>query len=173
MNYGSSTRCWKPWGWVKLDLILTLRNIYIDSNLNPFTKFTSSSRSTKFKDIVLWNMSQIITKTIPISMRIVITYAMKRGILFLVYWKVNGNWDNNVIKISQWRKNYGRTNTSIRRKKEIQKRRTVRVTLRDLSRKVNRLSKVVWDRKIITKFTSSISSTRVDKPVLMMDVKVS
>ena len=117
MNYGSSTRCWKPRGWVKLDLILTLRNIYIDSNLNPFTKFTSSSRSTKFKDIVLWNISQIITKIIPISMRIVITYAMKRGILFLVYWKVSGNWDNNMIKISQWRENYGRTNSSIRRKK--------------------------------------------------------
>ena len=32
---------------------------------------------------------------------------------------------------------------------------------------------VIWDRKIITEFTSSISSTRIGKPVLMMDVKVS
>ena len=36
-----------------------------------------------------------------------------------------------------------RRNTRIRRKKEIQKSRTVRVTVRDPSRKVNYLSKVV------------------------------
>ena len=41
------------------------------------------------------------------------------------------------------------------------------------SKKVNHLSKVVWDSKIITEFTRSISSTRIGQPVLMMDVKVS
>ena len=41
------------------------------------------------------------------------------------------------------------------------------------SRKVNHLSKIVWDRKIITEFTRSVSSTRIGKSVLMMDVKVS
>ena len=41
------------------------------------------------------------------------------------------------------------------------------------SRQVNHLCKVTWDRKIITEFTRSISSTRIGKPVLMMDVKVS
>ena len=41
--------------------------IYINSNLNPLTKITSSSRSTKFKDILLQNMSQMITKTIPLK----------------------------------------------------------------------------------------------------------
>ena len=40
------------------------------------------------------------------------------------------------------------------------------------SRKVNHLSKVVWDRKIITEFTRSISSTRIGKPVLMIDVSL-
>ena len=64
------------------------------------------------------------------------------------------------------------TNTSVRRKKEIQKRRTVRITVRDLSRKVNYLSKVVRDKKAITEFTRSISSTRICQPVLMMDIKV-
>ena len=43
----------------------------------------------------------------------------------------------------------------------------------DPSRNVNHLSKFIWDRKIITEFTRSISSTRIGKPVLMMDVKVS
>ena len=80
INYGSSTSSWKPWRWVRLDLIFSMRDIYINSNLNPLTKFTSSSRSTKFKDILPWNISQMITKTIPISTRIVISYVMKRGI---------------------------------------------------------------------------------------------
>ena len=43
----------------------------------------------------------------------------------------------------------------------------------DPSSKVNHMSKVTWDRKIITEFTRCISSTRIGKPVLMMDVKVS
>ena len=38
---------------------------------------------------------------------------------------------------------------------------------------VNHLSKVVWDRKIITELTRSISSTRIGKPFLITDVKVS
>ena len=161
MNYGSSTSSWKPWRWVRLDLILTMRDIYINSNLNPLTKFTSSSRSTKFKDILPWNISQMITKTILMSTRIVISYAMKWGIPFWISWKVNGNWDSNMIIISQWRENNCRTNTAVRRNKSIQKSRTVRVTARDSSRKVNQLSKIIWDRKKITEFTRSISSTRI------------
>ena len=62
-----------------LDLIFTMRDIYINSNLNPLTKFTGSSRSTKFKDIFPWNIPQLITKTIPISTRIFISYAVKQA----------------------------------------------------------------------------------------------
>ena len=54
---------------MRLDLILTMRNIYINSNLNLLIKFTSSSRSSEFKDILPRNISQMTTKTIPISMR--------------------------------------------------------------------------------------------------------
>ena len=122
---------------------------YQHSNLNPLTKFTTSSRSTKFKDILSWNISQMIKKTIPISMRIVISYAMEWGILLWISWKVTGNWDKNMIRISQWRESNCRTNTSIRRMKEIQKSRTMRIRVWDPSRKVNYLSKVIWDRKII------------------------
>ena len=49
----------------------------------------------------------------------------------------------------------------------------MRITVRDLRRKVNHLSKVICDRKIRTKFTRSISSTRIGTPVLMIDVKIS
>ena len=102
-NYGSNTSSWKPWRWVRLDLIFSMRDIYINSNPNPLTKFPSSSRSTKFKDILPSNISQMITKTIPINTGIVTTYVMKRSI--------------NMIKISQWREGYCRTNTSLRRRK--------------------------------------------------------
>ena len=66
---------------MRLDLILLMRDVYINSNLNPLTKFTSSSRSTEFEDILIWNISQMIMKTDPISVRIVTINAMKQGIL--------------------------------------------------------------------------------------------
>ena len=103
MNYDSSKSSRKPWRWVRLDLILTIRDIYINSNLNPFTKFTSSSRSTAFKDILPWIISQMITKT-STSMRIVINYAVKRDIPLWIWWWLNRNWDNNMNRISQRRK---------------------------------------------------------------------
>ena len=65
---------------MRLDLIFSMKDIYINFHLNPPTKFTSSSRSTELKDILSWNISQMITKTIPISARIVISYVMKQGI---------------------------------------------------------------------------------------------
>ena len=51
-----------------------------------------------------WSISYINIKIIPISTRIVISHVMKWGILFWVYWKVNGNWDNNLIRIPNWGK---------------------------------------------------------------------
>ena len=86
--------------------------------------------------------------------------------------KVIGNWDNK-IRISQLRESHCRTNTSVRRKKWIQKGRTMGITVWNPSRKVNHLSKIIWDRKTITEFTRSISSTKIGEPVFMMDVKIS
>ena len=59
-----------------------MRDTYINSNLNLLTKFTSSSRSTEFKDILPWNISKMIANIIPVTTRIFISYAMKWGILF-------------------------------------------------------------------------------------------
>ena len=89
------------------------------------TKFTTSSRSTKFKDILLLNNSHIITKTNRISMRIVKSYAMKWGIPLRIGWKVHGN-SGNMIRICQQRKSHCRTNTS-----------------KVKTRKVNHLSEVI------------------------------
>ena len=84
MNYCNSTSSRKEERWVRLDLIIMTRDIYINSNLNPLAKSTSGNRSTEFKDILPWNISQMITKTVPISTRIVKSYAMKRSIPFSV-----------------------------------------------------------------------------------------
>ena len=54
MNYGSSTRSWNSWRWMRLDKIFSMRDIYINSNLNPILKFISSSRSTELKEILPW-----------------------------------------------------------------------------------------------------------------------
>ena len=53
----------------------------------------------------------------PQSAQEVISYKVKWGVLFWVYWKVNGNWDNKMIRILQWRESQCRTNTSVRRNK--------------------------------------------------------
>ena len=52
-----------------------------------------------------------------------------------------------------------RRNTSARRKKEVQKSRTVKVPVRDVRRKVNHLSKVIRDYQFNN--TRSISSNRI------------
>ena len=77
--------------------------IYISSDLDPFTKFSCSSRRTEFKDVFPWNISQMITKTVPIDTRLVINCVMERDISFYVWRKVSGNWDNNMIRISRRR----------------------------------------------------------------------
>ena len=170
MNYGSSTSSWKPRRWVRLDLIFCMRDIYINFNLNiqnspaateaPSLKISSHGISLKW------------SRSISISTKIVISYAMKRGVPLWIWWKVNGNWDSNMIRISQWRESHCRTNLSVRRKINRKYQDYENHSL-DPSKKVNHLGKVISDRKMITKFTRSISSTRVRKSMLIMYVKVS
>ena len=128
---------------VSLDTYDEMKDIYVNSKVNPPTKFTSSTRRTEFKDICAWNIYQMTPKTVPISMRKIISYVMKQGIPFPVCWKVNENWDNIMIRTSIWWESHYRTNTSIRRNKYIQKSRTVRATVRKPSRNFNHMSKVI------------------------------
>ena len=127
--------------------------IYINCNLNPLTKFNSSSIITKLKDILPWSVSQMIMNIILMNTRIVISCTMKQGIPFWFWWEVSGNWDNNLIRISQRRESHCRRNT--------RRNWNTRVTVRDSSRKVYCLSKAIWDRKIIAEFTRPISFARV------------
>ena len=104
------------WGltWYFLWVIYTLIPTWTHSH-NSLAAAEASSLK-----IPTHGTSQMITKTHPISTRIVIRYVMKWGIPLWIWWRVSGNWDNNMIRFSQWRESHCRTNISIRRKKEIQ-----------------------------------------------------
>ena len=67
----------KSWRWKRLDLIFTMRDIYINSNLDSLTKYSSSSRNIKFKAILTWKISEMIMNTIQISTRIDIAVPSK------------------------------------------------------------------------------------------------
>ena len=118
----------KQWRSVSFDLIFTMNDIFINSDLVPLTKLSSSRRNCKFKDILSWNISQLITK-------------MKKSIPFWAWRKVNGNrqFDLNFPMEGKllW------TNTRVRRNK------SKRGRLWELSRKLD-LIWVARDRKIIT-----------------------
>ena len=90
MSYGSSILHLEWW-------IYTSIPTWIHSRLS------STNKSSEFKDII-WCTSLMIMKTIPIHTRIVVNWTMKSGIPLWVWKKVNGNWDNNMTRISQWRK---------------------------------------------------------------------
>ena len=123
-------------------------DIYTNFNRVTLTKVSTSSRSTKFNNILSWSISLMIMQTVPISNRTGISCGMKKGISLWVWRKVNENWDN-VIRIFQWRGSHCRS-TSTRKKKQIQKCQAVRVIVWDLSRKVfwveNSMSKENYDR---------------------------
>ena len=70
MSSGRSTNDWKSLGWMRLELIFPMRDIYINSILDSVTKINSSSRRTKFKDILPWNIYQIITNSVIISAKV-------------------------------------------------------------------------------------------------------
>ena len=77
--------------------MFSMRDIYFNSNLNLLTKFTNSSRSTKFKDILPWNISQMIM--VPFSTRIVISLCDEMGhsVMNLMesQWKLRQQHDQN------------------------------------------------------------------------------
>ena len=128
--------------------------ICISSYMDPLTKLNSSCRSTKFKkDVLPLNISQMIRKMVPVSPRTVISCEWK-GHPFWDWRKVSGNGDSNRIR------------SHINKFKRV----GLRFTVRDLSRRVNHLSKVIWDRKVTAEFTRSISFTWIDYPVLLVDL---
>ena len=145
VDYGSSKNSWKPWRWVWFDMILTMKHIQINFNQNPLTKFTSNSRSTDFKGILPWNIFQMIMKTVPISTKIVISYVMKWDIPL---WIDKKSMETETTTWSEFPNGGKAIAQQIIPSKERNKpNRTACITVWGLSRKINHLSKVVWDYK--------------------------
>ena len=140
------------------ELYFRFRTHSVDTNKKVISmKYGSSTSSIEFKDILLKNISQMIAKTVPISMRIGISYVMKWGIPFWVWQKIHGNWDTNMIRISQWRESHCRTNTST---DEINPKRAG-LWGSQSGMRVRKLAIWVKWSEIITEFTRSIPSTRI------------
>ena len=59
-----------------------IRDIYLNSNFDPFKKFSSSHRNTEFRHIHPWNIFQLIIRTFPICTRIVKAVSWKVVFLF-------------------------------------------------------------------------------------------
>ena len=70
---------------MRLGLLFTMRDIYINFNMDPLTKSSSRCRSTSFKDILTQNLSQMTTKTVSIQTKTIIGCIMKRDISFWVW----------------------------------------------------------------------------------------
>ena len=61
---------------MRLDLILTMRNVYINSKLKQLTNLIAAAEAPNLK---IPSHGKI-TNTVPISMRTVISYTMKRSL---------------------------------------------------------------------------------------------
>ena len=64
------------------DLIIPMRDTFTNSNLGLLIKLRRRrrSRTNEFKDVLSWNISQMITMTIPINTRIIKKQAKKGSI---------------------------------------------------------------------------------------------
>ena len=169
MNYGSCISNWKPQRLVKLYMILRMRDRYINSSLNPLRKFSRSSRSTDFKDILPWKIPQMITKTIPISTRVLIKHAMKQA----SHCEFHGtSMETETTTWSEFLKGGKAIAEQIPASEKINKSKTAGLWESKSQIWVGKLT--IWVRLLkITNFTRSTISTRIGEPVLIMDVKVS
>ena len=106
---------WKQWFLWTMEMSKAWPDIFYEGYIHQFQPEPTNKthhhqqKYQAFKDLLPWNISQLITKTIPISRRTrtVISYAIKWDIPLWIWWKVNENWDN-MIRIFQWRESHCR-----------------------------------------------------------------
>ena len=124
--------------------------------------------------IFAWNISQMITKSVLVSTRIVISYAMKRESRCEFDGK---SMETETTRWSAFPNGEKAIKEQILASEERSKSKIAGLWESESGIGVGKLTiwvnKAIWDRKILTEFTRSISSTRIVKSVLMMDVKVS
>ena len=114
MSYDSSTSSLKPWKWLRLDLTLTMRDMYIDSNLDhsqnlpaeaeaPSLKIFSHRTSSNYHEDCP-NQHQNSHKLCDDTEHAVVDLMESQ-------WKLRQQHDQ------KWRESHCRTNTSVRRNK--------------------------------------------------------
>ena len=81
INYSSSKKTWKPQRLVRCDLIHNEGYIH---QFQPEPTRKIHKQPQKLKVTLQWTISQMITKTVPTSTRIAISYGIKQGIPFWV-----------------------------------------------------------------------------------------
>ena len=113
----------------------------------------------------------MISKTTPISMRIIKNQVVQRSITTCVYGK------SMETKTTTWSEfiNWKDTVEQILGSVKINKSRCKTVRLKDTyqCRKNSHLCKIVWDREITTGFKRFTSSTRIGYPALIMGIQIS
>ena len=111
-NYDSSTSCWKPWTWVRFDLILTMRDIYINSSWTNSQNLLATADALSLKNVPMENLSNN-HKDCPNQYDNSHKLYNKSGhpafSLIESQWKLT----NNMIRIFQWKETHCRTNTSV------------------------------------------------------------
>ena len=93
MDYGSNKRGLKPWRWITMDVIFIMRNIEINLTWTHQKNSAAAIEAPSLNIPFHWNISQTNMKATPISTKTIISCAMKKGIAFWVWRKVNGNRD--------------------------------------------------------------------------------
>ena len=101
-SYVSSTISWKPWWWVRFDLIFTMRDIH---QLQPGP--THEIQCQQQKDWVLkistHKTSPNHQEDHPNQLNNSNNLCLEKGYPFWVWRKEYGIWENTLIRISQWR----------------------------------------------------------------------
>ena len=122
MKYGSSAS-WDDWGltWHFLCGIFT--------SIPTWTLSQNSLAAAEASSLKISSRGTSLKWSRPNDQENTHNYT-KRGIPLWIWWKVNETWDNNINRIYQWRESHCRTTTSVRRKKEIQKSKTLRISLK-------------------------------------------
>ena len=163
----------------------------------PHSQNSLIAAETQFKDISPWNICQIITKTVLISTRIVISYTMKVSLMrsqwilreqhrhiseiitktVLISTRIVISYMMKVSLMgSQWilREQHGH-NFPMKGKPSEDRNKCKRAELWESQSNIQEEKLTIWVRpyEILTKFTRSTSSTRPSMSVLIMDVKVS
>ena len=167
-----STSRRKPRQWMRFQLVFIRWYEWVNTSRDPGNNFLSTAFSRFPKDLSPWGIPNEVTKAIPITIVITKQSPMYRRFLSCLAIQGDLSRNNNMIRATKWSIKWDLTNIRIRRQKQIQEWRRLIWTIRNTSRKINKLWKRLGKSKIVrfsARYTGIIGKL---KPVFMMNVKV-